>query len=192
MSIFDEGAAIVPDIVTKAEERRILMRIADAPWLTDLSRRVQHYGYRYAYRKQRLGTGMLPRPRFHDGPPLPWPIACSPLLRRRLCPNSASSTSTAPARASGCTPITLPSAPIVVSLSLAADVDRCTSAPAAVRPYVRHGLASDRTRPAPAPFRSRPERQRTPLAGCMASILPPTCTIGPRRASPPPSAPLRA
>ena len=52
MSIFDQGARLVPDIVTEAEEQRILLRIADATWLTDLSRRVQHYGYRYAYRGQ--------------------------------------------------------------------------------------------------------------------------------------------
>ena len=45
MSIFDQGARLVPDIDTEAEERRILMRICNAPWLTDLSRRVQHYGY---------------------------------------------------------------------------------------------------------------------------------------------------
>ena len=50
MSIFDQGARLVPAIVTEAEEQRILLRIADAPWLTDLSRRVQHYGYRYDYR----------------------------------------------------------------------------------------------------------------------------------------------
>ena len=55
MSIFDQGARLVPDIVTEAEEQRILLRIADAPWLTDLSRRVQHYGYRYDYRARNSG-----------------------------------------------------------------------------------------------------------------------------------------
>ena len=49
-SIFASGAVIVPDIVTEPEERRILLRISQAPWMTDLSRRVQHYGYRYNYR----------------------------------------------------------------------------------------------------------------------------------------------
>ena len=48
-SIFAEGAAIVPDFITSAEETRILRRIHEAPWLGDLSRRVQHYGYRYDY-----------------------------------------------------------------------------------------------------------------------------------------------
>ena len=46
-SIFAQGAAIVPDFITPAEETRILQRIHEAPWLGDLSRRVQHYGYRY-------------------------------------------------------------------------------------------------------------------------------------------------
>ena len=45
--IFAHGAVIVPDFVTPAEEERILLRIAQAPWMTELRRRVQHYGYRY-------------------------------------------------------------------------------------------------------------------------------------------------
>ena len=49
ISIFDDGATIVPDFITPAEETRILQRIHEAPWLSDLSRRVQHYGYRYDY-----------------------------------------------------------------------------------------------------------------------------------------------
>ena len=49
MTIFHDGAAIVPDIVTEAEAVRVLKRIAQAPWLGDLSRRVQHYGYWYNY-----------------------------------------------------------------------------------------------------------------------------------------------
>ncbi len=48
-SIFDEGATIVPDFITPAEETRIMQRIHEAPWLDDLSRRVQHYGFRYDY-----------------------------------------------------------------------------------------------------------------------------------------------
>ncbi|MDE0407589.1 MAG: hypothetical protein OXN81_06975 [Alphaproteobacteria bacterium] len=55
MTIFQQGATIVPDIVTEAEEARILLRIAQAPWMTDLSRRVQHYGYRYDYGARSAG-----------------------------------------------------------------------------------------------------------------------------------------
>ena len=39
--IFDKGAAIVPDFITPAEERRILRRIHETHSLDDLSRRVQ-------------------------------------------------------------------------------------------------------------------------------------------------------
>ena len=48
-SIFAHGAVIVPDFVTPAEEARILLRIVEAPWLAELRRRVQHYGFRYSY-----------------------------------------------------------------------------------------------------------------------------------------------
>ena len=41
-SIFAGGAVIAPNIVTEAEERRIRLRISQAPWMTDLSRQVQH------------------------------------------------------------------------------------------------------------------------------------------------------
>ena len=63
-SIFDHGATLAPDIVTEAEEERILLRISQAPWMTDLSRRVQHYGFRYDYRQR--GTG-----RHDPAPPFP-------------------------------------------------------------------------------------------------------------------------
>ena len=39
------------------------MRIADAPWLADLSRRVQHYGYRYSYSRRDAGRH-APAPAF--------------------------------------------------------------------------------------------------------------------------------
>ena len=44
-SIFAHEAVIVPDFITPAEEARILLRIGQAPWLTELRRRVQHYGF---------------------------------------------------------------------------------------------------------------------------------------------------
>ena len=49
-SIFDEGAVLVEDFVGESEERAILKAICAEPWLGDLRRRVQHYGYRYDYR----------------------------------------------------------------------------------------------------------------------------------------------
>ena len=60
-SIFSQGAVIVSDFITPAEEERILLRIHQAPWLTELRRRVQHYGYRYDYRG---GGSHAPAPDF--------------------------------------------------------------------------------------------------------------------------------
>ena len=108
MTIFHQGAALVPDIVTEAEEERILLRISQAPWLADLSRRVQHYGFRYNYRGPANGATTL-RPRSLAGP-RSLPVA-SHSTSTGGCPNSASSTSTGPARGSACTPITPPSVP---------------------------------------------------------------------------------
>ena len=58
-SIFDEGAALIRDFVTPAEEVRILERIAEEPWIGALNRRVQHYGFRYDYRG---GLSDMPAP----------------------------------------------------------------------------------------------------------------------------------
>ena len=68
--ILAQGALLVRDFVTPAEERRILQRIAEAPWLRDLNRRVQHYGVpvrlpqprraRAGRRRSRCGPGTWP------------------------------------------------------------------------------------------------------------------------------------
>ena len=63
-SIFAHGAVIVPDFVTPAEEARILLRIAEAPWLTELRRRVQHYGFQYDYRGSTRPVPAAPFPRW--------------------------------------------------------------------------------------------------------------------------------
>ena len=63
-SIFHRGAVLLPDFVTPAEEARILLRIAQAPWLTELRRRVQHYGYRYDYRGASSPVPAAPFPRW--------------------------------------------------------------------------------------------------------------------------------
>ncbi len=65
-SIFDSGAVIAPDFVTPAEEGRILLRIAEAPWFTELRRRVQHYGFRYDYRGSSRPLPATPFPRWTD------------------------------------------------------------------------------------------------------------------------------
>ena len=64
--IFAHGAFIVPDFITPAEEERILLRIAGAPWLTELRRRVQHYGFRYDYRGTTRPVPAAPFPRWAE------------------------------------------------------------------------------------------------------------------------------
>ena len=138
-SIFNHGASLVPDIVTEAEEQRILLRIADAPWLTDLSRRVQHYGYRYAYRGQS-------RDRHEPAPPLPrWAEVVADRLRplfdgRR--PEQCIVNEYRPGQGIGMHADHASFGAIVVSLSLAADWPMHFR-PRSVRSYERGGLASD-------------------------------------------------
>ncbi len=42
------------DLLTVSEEERLLARINGSEWLTDLSRRVLHFGYKYDYTSRRL------------------------------------------------------------------------------------------------------------------------------------------
>lgn len=44
------GLNYVPDFITPAENDFLLSQIDQQPWLTDLKRRVQHYGYKYDYK----------------------------------------------------------------------------------------------------------------------------------------------
>ena len=138
MTVFNHGAALVPGIVTEAEERRILMRIADAPWLTDLTRRVQHYGYRYDYR------GQSPD-RHEPAPPSRWADVVADRLRplfdgRR--PEQCIVNEYRPGQGIGMHADHAQFGPVVVSLSLGAAWPMIFR-PRSVRPYVRGGLASD-------------------------------------------------
>lgn len=45
-----EGLSYIPDFITQDEERELLDNIDVKPWLHDLRRRVQHYGYKYDYK----------------------------------------------------------------------------------------------------------------------------------------------
>ena len=139
MSIFDEGARLVPDIVTEAEEQRILMRIVDAPWLTDLSRRVQHYGYRYSYR-DRATDRHAPAPAFPR-----WSDVIGerlrPLFDGRL-PEQCIVNEYRPGQGTGMHADHAAFGAIVVSLSLGA-AWHMQFRPRSARPYVRHGLPSD-------------------------------------------------
>lgn len=47
-------AELIDDFVTDTEAVQLLASIDSCPWLDDLRRRVQHYGYRYDYRARRI------------------------------------------------------------------------------------------------------------------------------------------
>ncbi|MCB1562704.1 MAG: alpha-ketoglutarate-dependent dioxygenase AlkB [Alphaproteobacteria bacterium] len=44
------GLQHVPDFITEDEEQALMEAIDHQPWLSDLKRRVQHYGYKYDYK----------------------------------------------------------------------------------------------------------------------------------------------
>jgi alkylated DNA repair dioxygenase AlkB len=53
------GLRYVADLVTIEEEAALVASIDAQPWLDDLKRRVQHYGYRYDYKARRISKGMF-------------------------------------------------------------------------------------------------------------------------------------
>jgi alkylated DNA repair dioxygenase AlkB len=48
------GLTYIPDYITADDAGRLLRYIDDAPWIHDLKRRVQHYGYRYDYKARNI------------------------------------------------------------------------------------------------------------------------------------------
>ena len=48
------GLEYHPDFLVASDEDRLLTHIDDSEWLTDLSRRVMHFGYKYDYTSRRL------------------------------------------------------------------------------------------------------------------------------------------
>lgn len=52
------GLALYPDYVDEAAAHALITYIDDQIWLTDLKRRVQHYGYRYDYRARAVDPSM--------------------------------------------------------------------------------------------------------------------------------------
>ena len=59
------GAAYLSNYINDAAARALAAHVDAAPWITELKRRVQHYGYRYNYRPRRIGAedylGPLPQ-----------------------------------------------------------------------------------------------------------------------------------
>ncbi len=58
------GLTYIPDFITPDEENTLISSIDEQPWLNDLKRRVQHYGYKYDYKARAIGhdsyLGSLP------------------------------------------------------------------------------------------------------------------------------------
>lgn len=52
------GLIYFPDFISEEEERALLDKIDGQPWLTDLKRRVQHYGYKYDYKARNVDKGL--------------------------------------------------------------------------------------------------------------------------------------
>jgi alkylated DNA repair dioxygenase AlkB len=52
------GLQYLPHFVTEPEETALLAAVDAAPWLADLKRRVQHYGYRYDYAARKVEPSM--------------------------------------------------------------------------------------------------------------------------------------
>ena len=58
------GLNYIPDFIDSATESALIKTIDDQPWITELKRRVQHYGWRYDYKARSvtndLRIGALP------------------------------------------------------------------------------------------------------------------------------------
>lgn len=50
------GLIYIPDFISVQEQDFLLSQIDQQTWLTDLKRRVQHYGYKYDYKARTVGN----------------------------------------------------------------------------------------------------------------------------------------
>jgi alkylated DNA repair dioxygenase AlkB len=48
------GVRVIADWLSQPEEQLLADAVDQSPWITDLSRRVQHYGWRYDYKSRRI------------------------------------------------------------------------------------------------------------------------------------------
>lgn len=48
------GLRYIADYITPEEHEALLLQIDQSPWLSDLKRRVQHYGYKYDYKSRNI------------------------------------------------------------------------------------------------------------------------------------------
>ena len=52
------GLQYIPEFIDREEHDFLLTQIDKSPWLNDLKRRVQHYGYKYDYKFHRIDRSM--------------------------------------------------------------------------------------------------------------------------------------
>ena len=55
---FINGLTYIPNFISKSEHDFLLKEIDKQPWLGDLKRRVQHYGYKYDYKFHKINYSM--------------------------------------------------------------------------------------------------------------------------------------
>ncbi len=53
------GLKYIPEFITKEEHHELWQAINREPWLTDLKRRVQHYGWKYDYKARSIDYSMF-------------------------------------------------------------------------------------------------------------------------------------
>lgn len=53
-----KGLTFIENYLSVEEEKKLMKEIDNQPWLDDLRRRVQHYGYKYDYRARRIDVTM--------------------------------------------------------------------------------------------------------------------------------------
>jgi alkylated DNA repair dioxygenase AlkB len=52
------GLKCIPEFISEPQEAALLAAVDAEPWLPDLKRRVQHYGYRYDYKARKIDPSM--------------------------------------------------------------------------------------------------------------------------------------
>ncbi|MCU0440030.1 MAG: hypothetical protein MUC49_19255 [Raineya sp.] len=53
-----KGLTYLENFISEEEEKQLINQIDKAVWLNDLKRRVQHYGYKYDYKKRKIDASM--------------------------------------------------------------------------------------------------------------------------------------
>jgi alkylated DNA repair dioxygenase AlkB len=71
------GLLYIPDFIEPEQHDALLAEIDEQPWLKDLQRRVQHYGYKYDYKARAVDLSM----RLGDLPP--WLVEIADVFRLR-------------------------------------------------------------------------------------------------------------